>query len=202
MPLSREDVVVAALELSDARGADAVTLRSLGAALGVQAPSLYTHVRSKADLLDALGDRIMDEVLSGIAEPSEDIDWREWMLGAARRLRAVLLRHTDGARIVAGARASLRRADLSELAVTALIGAGLSLYEARLSVLAVERFTVGYVLEEQSVPPAGGGGGADGAALIARLPNITSAIVDYFGDGRTVDDLFDDEIRLILRGGS
>lgn len=199
MPLSREDVVAAALELSDAQGVDALTLRSLAAELGVQAPSLYTHVRSKADLLDALGDRIMDEVLADLASPGETDDWRDWMCSAVGRLRAVLLRHTDGARIVAGARTSLRRADFSELAVTALIGGGVSLREARLYVLAVERFTVGYVLEEQSMPP-------DGSAVIdpdvfmARLPNVTAAIVDYFSGDRSVDDLFDDEIRLILRG--
>ena len=97
-------------------------------------------------------------------------------------------------------RASLRRADFSELAVTALIGAGVSLREARLTVLAVERFTVGYVLEEQPVPSAVSGGEVDRDALVVRLPNVTAAILDYFEDGRTVDDLFDDEIRLILRG--
>lgn len=200
MSLSREDVVAAALELSDAQGADAVTLRSLAAALGVKAPSLYTHVRSKADLLDALGDRILDEVLADLTPPQTTTDWRDWMLGAAGRLRTVLLQHTDGARIVAGARKSLRRADFSELAVTVLIGAGVSLREARLYVLAVERFTVGYVLEEQDMPSVGSGGAVDRDALMARLPNVTAAIVAYFEAGRTIDDLFGDEIRLILRG--
>lgn len=200
MPLSREDVVSAALRLSDAHGAEAVTLRALAAALGVQAPSLYTHVRSKADLLDALGDRIMDEVLAGLGIPAETTEWREWMLDAAHRLRAGLLAHTDGARIVASARSSLRRADFSERAVTALIGTGASLPEARLTVLAVERFTVGYVLEEQSAPPDAGGAEVDPAELMARLPNLTAAIIAYFEPGRTADDLFDDEIRLILRG--
>lgn len=199
MPLSREDVVSAALTLSDARGAEAVTLRALATALGVQAPSLYTHVRSKADLLDALGDRIMEEVLAGLGIPDETTEWRGWMLDAARCLRAGLLAHTDGARIVASARSSLRRADFSERAVTALIAAGVSLPEARLTVLAVERFTVGYVLEEQSAPDDGGAE-VDPAELMAGLPNLTAAIIAYFEPGRTADDLFDDEIRLILRG--
>jgi len=35
---------------------------------------------------------------------------------------------------------------------------------------------------------------------MARLPNMTAAIIEYFEPGRTADDLFDDEIRLILRG--
>lgn|GEM_PF-3340223 len=56
------------------------------------------------------------------------------------------------------------------------------------------------MLEGQSVPPDGGGAGVDPAALMARLPNMTAAIIEYFEPGRTADDLFDDEIRLILRG--
>ncbi len=35
---------------------------------------------------------------------------------------------------------------------------------------------------------------------MARLRNLTAAIIAYFAPGRTADDLFDDEIRLILRG--
>jgi TetR/AcrR family tetracycline transcriptional repressor len=197
--LSRDDVIAAALQLADARGLDAVTLRSLAGELGVQAPSLYTHVRSKADLLDALGDRILDEVLAELEPPTTGADWREWMLGTGRRLRAVLLRHGDGARIVSGARSSLRRGDLSELAVTALVGAGVPLPDARLRVLAVERFTVGWVLEEQG-PADAERTAPDVDALLARFPNVTAAIREYFEPGRTADDLFDDEIRLILRG--
>jgi hypothetical protein len=32
-----------------------------------------------------------------------------------------------------------------------------------------------------------------------RFPNVTRAVIEYFQDGRTADDLFEDEIRLILR---
>lgn len=199
MSLSRDDVVTAALALSDAQGADALSLRSLATALGVQAPSLYTHVRSKADLLDALGDRILDEVLAELPAPNDSTDWREWLLRAARQLRAVLLRHTDGAWVVARARSSLRRGDFSELAATALIGAGVPRRDARLYVMAVERFVVGWVLEEQSLPTENAPPPALDQ-LVARFPNLTSAIGEYFESGSTVDDLFDDEVRLILRG--
>ncbi|MFH8251997.1 TetR/AcrR family transcriptional regulator C-terminal domain-containing protein [Microbacterium sp. B2969] len=198
MALTRHDVIVGALALADADGLDALSLRSLATRLGVQAPTLYWHVRNKAELLDALADRIMDDVLDDLAVPQPGSDWRDWLLGAAVGMRATLLRHADGARIVAGARASLRRADFAERAVTVLVEAGVSVGEARLVVLAVERFTIGYVLDEQSPQPDD----ADRPApeeLMRRLPNLTRAIIDYFETGRTADDLFRDEVRLILR---
>lgn len=198
MGLTRSDVVRGAIELADADGLDALTLRSLAARLGVQAPTLYWHVRNKAELLDALADAIMADVLGAVQPASVGGGWREWLLWAAETLRGILLRHRDGARIVSSARTSLGRADFSERAMTVLVADGLSLADARLYVLAVERFTVGYVLEEQAPPP-------DPATqpsadeLMARLPTITRAVVEYFQSGRTADDLFRDELRLILR---
>src|SRR5262249_46307517 len=71
--LSREQVVGRALELADAEGVDAVTMRRLGRELGVEAMALYTHVRSKADLLSAMGSHVLSEL---DVEPRELPDWR------------------------------------------------------------------------------------------------------------------------------
>jgi AcrR family transcriptional regulator len=54
--------VEAALELVDAEGVDALTMRRLGQELGVEGMALYTHVRSKADLLSAVADRMLSEL--------------------------------------------------------------------------------------------------------------------------------------------
>jgi AcrR family transcriptional regulator len=63
MPLSRERITSAALVLIDAEGLDALSMRKLGAALGVEAMSLYNHVRNKDDLLGAVTDHICAEIL-------------------------------------------------------------------------------------------------------------------------------------------
>src|SRR5215471_17284594 len=52
--LSRARVCQEALALVDAEGPEALSMRRLGARLGVEAMSLYHHVRDKADLIDAL----------------------------------------------------------------------------------------------------------------------------------------------------
>jgi AcrR family transcriptional regulator len=66
-------VVERALQLTDAEGVEALTMRRLGRELGVEAMALYTHVRSKDDLLAALGSRILTELE---VEPREPSDWR------------------------------------------------------------------------------------------------------------------------------
>lgn len=62
-----------ALELVDAEGVEALTMRRLGRELGVEAMALYTHVRSKDDLLGEIGSRILGELE---IEPRGPADWR------------------------------------------------------------------------------------------------------------------------------
>ncbi|NYI99403.1 AcrR family transcriptional regulator [Nocardioides thalensis] len=51
-------VVDAAVRLADAHGLASVTIRSLGAELGVSTMSVYTHVNSRDDLLVLMADRV------------------------------------------------------------------------------------------------------------------------------------------------
>jgi AcrR family transcriptional regulator len=59
--LTRDRVVEAALQLIDAEGVDALTMRRLGQELGVEGMALYTHVQNKDDLLDAVAGRVLSE---------------------------------------------------------------------------------------------------------------------------------------------
>jgi AcrR family transcriptional regulator len=60
--LTRERVVDAALGLVSREGIQALSMRRLGAELGVEGMALYTHVRDKDDLLDAVGERILADL--------------------------------------------------------------------------------------------------------------------------------------------
>lgn len=55
-------MVEAALDLIGAEGVDALTMRRLGEELGVEGMALYTHVRSKDDLLNAVAARVLSEL--------------------------------------------------------------------------------------------------------------------------------------------
>ncbi|QAY72567.1 TetR family transcriptional regulator [Agromyces protaetiae] len=197
MALDRQQIVDEALRLLDDEGLDALSLRTLASRLGVRAPTLYWHVKSKAELLDALADAIMDEAIGALPQAASADGWAGWLLAALSALRAALLRHRDGARVVSGARLALRRADFSEAAMSTLVAHGVELQRARLTVLAGERFTVGYVLEEQApVDPAQQP--PDLGELQRRFPVMTRAIGEYFSTGRGSDDLYRDIARLIL----
>ncbi|MGK8523410.1 TetR family transcriptional regulator [Nocardia asteroides] len=54
--LGREQIVAAAVEILDANGLDALSMRKLGAKLGAGATSLYWHVSNKEELLELVLD--------------------------------------------------------------------------------------------------------------------------------------------------
>ena len=72
--LSRVRIAEAAVKLVDDEGLDALTMRRLGVSLGVEAMSLYRHVRNKADLLD---DPIIieEEIQVDGARPHGDVSY-------------------------------------------------------------------------------------------------------------------------------
>lgn len=197
MALDRQQVVDEALRLLDDQGLDALSLRALAGRLGVQAPTLYWHIGNKSELLDALADAIMDEAIQAIPEAGPAGSWEEWLLAVLVGFRGTMLRHRDGARTISGARTSLRRGDFSELAMSTLAARGVEPQRARLLVLAAERFTFGYVLEEQA-PTDDTRQVPDIDELQRRFPVMTQAIGSYFATGRTADDLYRDIARLIL----
>jgi AcrR family transcriptional regulator len=96
LPLNRERVLRAAVALADERGIDALTMRTLGQELGVEAMSLYNHVKNKDDLLDGVVAVVADELLDGVAQvppPSEPGEWKQAMRRRILAARDVLLRH-------------------------------------------------------------------------------------------------------------
>lgn len=170
MSLTRQQVIGEALNLVDAEGLDALTLRALAGRLGVQAPTLYWHVHNKSELLDALADAILDDALAAIPTFDSKAEWGEWLLAALHQLRHAMLAHPDGARIVSGARQSLRRADFSERAMATLVEHGVEPQRARMTLLVGERYTVGYVLEEQAPAPESGARSPDPGSRRASAP--------------------------------
>jgi Bacterial regulatory proteins, tetR family./Tetracyclin repressor, C-terminal all-alpha domain. len=89
IPLSRDQVLRAAVELADEGGLELLSMRGLAQQLGVEAMSLYHHVRNKQDLLGGM----LDIVYSEIEPPSDAADWRAAMRRTAISFHQVLLRH-------------------------------------------------------------------------------------------------------------
>jgi AcrR family transcriptional regulator len=89
-PLTREQIVEAALALLDREGLTALTMRRLGRELGVEGMALYSHFRNKAELLFALVKRFIDEI-HPVYEPGAD--WQTKLRAAMRSFRQVGLAH-------------------------------------------------------------------------------------------------------------
>lgn len=95
-PLTRQRVLRRAVDLADGEGIDAVSMRRLGQELGVEAMSLYTHVRSKDDLLDGMVDIVVGDVPTGASSDTWKATLRDTILSA----RAVLRRHPWAPRVI------------------------------------------------------------------------------------------------------
>jgi TetR/AcrR family tetracycline transcriptional repressor len=203
MTLDREQVVSAAVALLDTDGLDGVTTRKLATRLGVQSPTLYWHVPNKAALITAIADAILADLVQQVSPPTRDEAWPDWLTGLALGLRRALLAHPDGARVVSSAQLSAAMNAISELAMSALVAKGIPLRQARVIILAIERFTVGYVLEEQAPRPDETAlKGFDLADFTAAHPTLIAGITDYFQGGRTPDDLFDDCLAVVIAGAA
>jgi AcrR family transcriptional regulator len=101
--------VNAGLAIVDAEGLDALTMRTVAHSLGTGAASLYAHVASKEELLEAIVERVIGEVeLPGEPDPQR---WEDQLKALAREMRQVFTRHRDLAR------ASFARIPLGENAL-------------------------------------------------------------------------------------
>ena len=85
-PLSRTQIVQAAIAIADREGAEAVGMRRIARELGAGNMSIYWHVASKDELLALMIDAVEGEF--EIAEPSGN--WRADLSQSAHDIRAVL----------------------------------------------------------------------------------------------------------------
>jgi len=166
VPLSRERILRAALDVIDHEGLGALSMRRLAQQLDVWPMSVYRYFRDKDELLDAIAARAAADVpLTSDAE-----SWRE-------RLRALL----DGAREAmgrdpAGIGGSLARAfltpealRLSEAALAILTDAGLGKADAASAWRALWSYTYGFAMFR--IAPTAGETLRATRAAIAVLPD-------------------------------
>jgi AcrR family transcriptional regulator len=86
-PLSRERIVQAAIQLADADGLDAVSLRKVAAVLDVGPMRLYGYIATKEELLDLMVDAVYAEI-----RPAGN-SWREVLRSLAETTRQAAHQH-------------------------------------------------------------------------------------------------------------
>ncbi|MEU0517788.1 TetR/AcrR family transcriptional regulator [Streptosporangium sp. NPDC006007] len=126
--LTIRSIVATAIELADAEGLEAVSMRRVAERLRVGTMSLYTHVPGKAELVDLMVDTAYGQLYDDVDAPSSRPGgWREALEFVAARnwelyRRHPWLLHVVGARPVLGPNASLKY----EAELRPLDGVGLS----------------------------------------------------------------------------
>ncbi len=90
-PLDRERIVEAAMTIIDEDGLEALSMRRLGATLGVNPMAAYYHVPNKAALYDLVLEAIMADVDLSAIDPAAPL--AERLKQAAHAYRAAILAH-------------------------------------------------------------------------------------------------------------
>ncbi|HVH22936.1 MAG TPA: TetR/AcrR family transcriptional regulator C-terminal domain-containing protein [Pseudonocardia sp.] len=147
--LTREKVLTSAVEMADVEGIETLSMRRLGARLGVEAMSLYRHVTGKDDLLDGM----VDGVFAEIELPVDETGWRPALRRRAISTRAALARHPWAVGLLESRRspgpATLRHHDA---VLGTLRGAGFSVELAAHAYSVLDAYVYGFALQERSLP--------------------------------------------------
>jgi TetR/AcrR family tetracycline transcriptional repressor len=139
--ITRAEVVQAAAAVLARDGYDHLTMRAVAAEIGVRAPSLYWHVKSKEDLSLLLFDHLIDNLDYGAVTG----DWRADLRRMAARLRDRLVGTRDITRLFPEDYASGPRAIRPlEMGLGLFRQAGLPAVEALDAYAAALSFIVGW----------------------------------------------------------
>lgn len=177
-PLSRERVLAAALEVADADGLGAVTMRRVAESLECEAMTLYYYVQDKQGLLAALADAVVTEIAGAALDPALPggaVDWREVVRRRCLAARTVMLRHPWAPALVAAqARTPPAAFTLFEALVGTMARAGCSYELAHRAVHALGSMLLGFTQELFQPEPGDAEASAEEmAAMAAGLPHLS-----------------------------
>ncbi|MGB3258652.1 MAG: TetR family transcriptional regulator [Ornithinimicrobium sp.] len=152
--LTRERIVDAALAFMDEHGVQALTMRKLGAALGVEAMAIYRYVPGREDLLEA----VIARVLGGLPDRLDrelTRTWQGYLQAYAHQVRAIAVEHPQVFPLVATKhpaapwlRPPLRSIELVEDFLTTLSGHGFSDVQVAETYRSFTSFLLGHLLLE------------------------------------------------------
>jgi AcrR family transcriptional regulator len=193
---TREQIVGAAVALLDAEGAAGLSTRRLARELGIRGPTLYHYFASKDELVDAVAQRIVDEIWAGVQARLDAVDPGDWegaLRGYVGGALAVMGRHPNAVGLLALRPVSNRRTLAGYEAMLArLTDCGWSLGFAWRVFLAAENLMLAAALEAGAPRFAPAPEAVDGLPLLeALVPEIQADPSLDAGFGLGLDALID-----------
>jgi AcrR family transcriptional regulator len=147
--LSRDRVLQGAVQVADADGVAALTMRSLAQHLGVKPMAIYHYVANKSEIIDG----IVDLVYSEVELPVPGGAWRVEMERRAHSAREVLRRHPWSIPLLQSRTnpgpGTLRHHDA---VIGTLRGAGFSVTMTAHAFALLDSYIFGFALSEESLP--------------------------------------------------
>jgi AcrR family transcriptional regulator len=150
--VTADAVLDAALTLFAERGYHGTAVSQIAASLGIRTPSLYNHMRSKQELLEAIIGRTVDGVLADfrtavdeVSDPAERLRRavRVYALRHATHRREALVANRDTASLPEPARTRVRQQERSpERAVRGIIADGVAAGDFRVESPALASFAI------------------------------------------------------------
>jgi TetR/AcrR family transcriptional regulator, tetracycline repressor protein len=151
-PLDSHRIISAALTIIERDGLEALTMRALGAELGVDAMAVYRHLPNKKALFDG----IVESVWNELELPPPCKTWQAELRLLAMNVRKLLSAHANALPIIS-TRATTGSGGLAALerGLVILKEAGLSAREGMEVLSAASSFVIGHALAEFGRPPQG-----------------------------------------------
>ncbi|MFB6718854.1 TetR/AcrR family transcriptional regulator C-terminal domain-containing protein [Kribbella sp. NPDC056345] len=199
-PLNRERVLRAAIALADRDGLEALSMRKLGNELGIEAMSLYNHVKNKSDLLDA----IVDLVLTDIEVPPAGTPWKEAMRRRSISAHDVLVAHPWAAlQIMSRFTIGPGMTKYLDSTLGRLLEGGFTVEGALDAWHTLDSHLYGFTLQEVNLPFAVEAAPDVSAQVVTGLdpeqfPHVTRVITHVMQSGRVED--FEFGLDLVLDG--
>ncbi|WP_223268002.1 TetR/AcrR family transcriptional regulator C-terminal domain-containing protein [Streptosporangium nondiastaticum] len=197
--LTREKVLRAALDVADRDGIDKLSMRRLGAELGVEAMSLYHYLPNKAALLDGLV-----ELVTSAVRPDNDSPAGQWpgrLRDFAVAFRAELLRHPGVIPLIATRPArSAAALQAVEDTAAALGRAGIPPLDALHIINSVATLVTGHCLAEAADTPGHPGQSTEDTPGLAAFPVLATAVAEGLGTPRDHQARFDLALDALLDG--
>ncbi|MEV0431514.1 TetR/AcrR family transcriptional regulator C-terminal domain-containing protein [Micromonospora sp. NPDC050495] len=163
--ITRQAILQAALRLADREGLAALSMRRLGAELGVEAMTLYHHVPNKNALLDGMVEHVASE-----ANPPSfgNSSWREELRDYAHSLLAALSAHPNVVPLFMSQPAvTPQNLRTMEAALETLCAAGFEPRRALDVVYSLTEFVLGHAAIQVGAARAGQDGPGRAASLSA-----------------------------------
>jgi AcrR family transcriptional regulator len=190
--LSRDKIAAEALAIADAEGFASVSMRRIAQEMGVGTMSLYYYVKTKADLVAAMDDALMSEVLA----PSLAGNWREALTEIATRTRDAFLRHPWALSSMLSAPPGVNAMRHMEQCLQVLAKTTMTTREKLTLLAAIDDFVFGYALREAAVNPKVDLNFIEGQLATGAFPRLKEA----FGRGRVplMSDRFQKGLHALL----